>query len=68
MCMLHGFYLQSLSIACFFPCRYVCDTLPPTSARFGYATEEALNLRAAVHRRSQCPPKGSGTNMTVEAT
>ena len=25
-----------------------------------------LYLRAAVHRRSQRPPKGSGTNMTVE--
>ena len=69
--MLHGFYLQSLSIACFFPCCYVCDTLqplPPNSARFGYATDGALYLRAAVHWRGQCPPKGSGTNMTVEAT
>ena len=27
-----------------------------------------LYLRAAVHRRGQRPPKGSGTNMTVEAT
>ena len=27
-----------------------------------------LYLRAAVHRRGQSPPKGSGTNMTVEAT
>ena len=27
-----------------------------------------LSLRAAVHRRGQRPPKGSGTNMTVEAT
>ena len=35
--------------------------LPPNSARFIY-------LRAAVHRRGQRPPKGSGTNMTVEAT
>ena len=25
-------------------------------------------LRAAVQRRGQRPPKGSGTNMTVEAT
>ena len=27
-----------------------------------------LYLRAAVRRRGQRPPKGSGTNMTVEAT
>ena len=27
-----------------------------------------LYLRATVHGRSQRPPKGSGTNMTVEAT
>ena len=27
-----------------------------------------LYLRAAVQRRGQRPPKGSGTNMTVEAT
>ena len=27
-----------------------------------------LHLRAAVQRRGQRPPKGSGTNMTVEAT
>ena len=27
-----------------------------------------LYLRASVHRRGQRPPKGSGTNMTVEAT
>ena len=27
-----------------------------------------LYLRAAVHRRGQRPAKGSGTNMTVEAT
>ena len=26
-----------------------------------------LYLHAAVHRRGQRPPKGSGTNMTVEA-
>ena len=25
-------------------------------------------LRAAIHRRGQCPPKGSGTDKTVEAT
>ena len=43
--------------------------LPPNSARFSYATEGALfYLRAAVQRRGQRPPKGSGTNMTVEAT
>ena len=44
--------------------------LPPNSARFGYATEGALDLylRVAVHRRGQRPSKGSGTNMTVEAT
>ena len=28
----------------------------------------SLYLRAAVQRRGQHPPKGSGTNMTVEAT
>ena len=27
-----------------------------------------LYLRAAVHRRGQRPPKGSGTDKTVEAT
>ena len=43
--------------------------LPPNSARFGYATEwGTLYLRAAVQRRDQRPPKGSGTDMTVEAT
>ena len=43
--------------------------LPPDSARFGYATEGTLfYLCAAVQRRDQRPPKGSGTNMTVEAT
>ena len=31
-------------------------------------TPSSLYLRAAVHRRGQHPPKGSGTNMTVEAT
>ena len=44
--------------------------LPSNSARFSYATEGVLSvyLRAAVQRRGQRPPKGSGTNMTVEAT
>ena len=44
--------------------------LPPNSARFRYAAEGALDLyvRAAVQRCGQRPPKGSGTNMTVEAT
>ena len=42
--------------------------LPPNSARFGYATEGALYLHAAVHRRGQRLPKGLGTNKTVEAT
>ena len=42
--------------------------LPPNSARFSYATETAPLSRAAVHRRGQRPPKGSGTNITVEAT
>ena len=44
--------------------------LPPNSARFGYAAEGALDLylRAAVHRRGQRPPKGLGTDTTVEAT
>ena len=39
-------------------------------AKFGYATEGALDLyiRAAVHRRGQRPPKGLGTDKTVEAT
>ena len=42
---------------------------PPNSARTGYATEGALfYLRAAVHRSGKHPPKGSGTDMTVEAT
>ena len=43
--------------------------LPPNSARFSYATEGALYLylRTAVHRRGQRPPKGSGTDKTVEA-
>ena len=31
-------------------------------------TEETLYLHAAVQRRGQHLPKGSGTNMTVEAT
>ena len=34
------------------------------TARCGYATEGALYLRAAVYRRGQHPPKGSGTNTT----
>ena len=38
--------------------------LPPNSARFSYAT---LYLRAAVQRRGQHPPKGLGTDKTVEA-
>ena len=45
--------------------------LPPNSARFSYAATEGallIYLRAAVQRRGQRPPKGSGTNMTVEAT
>ena len=43
--------------------------LPLNSARFGYATERGiLYLRAAVHRRGQRPPKGLGTNTTVEVT
>ena len=43
--------------------------LPPNFARFSYATEGGiLYLRAAVHRRGQRPPKGSGTDKTVEAT
>ena len=42
----------------------------PNSARFSYSAERActLYLRAAVQRRGQRPPKGLGTNMTVEAT
>ena len=43
--------------------------LPPDSARFSYATEwGTLYLRAAIHRRGQRPPKGLGTDKTVEAT
>ena len=42
--------------------------LPTNSAIFSYATEGALYLRAAVHRRGQRPPEGLGINMTVEAT
>ena len=40
--------------------------LPPNSARFSYASEGAgtLYLCAAIQRRGQRPPKGSGTNMT----
>ena len=43
--------------------------LPPNSARFGYATEGALFISAQLSTDTgQRPPKGSGTNMTVEAT
>ena len=44
--------------------------LPPNSARFSYATEGALFFSAqlSMQRRGQRPPKGSGTNTTVEAT
>ena len=37
--------------------------LPPNSARFGYAAERTLYLRAAVHRRGQRPPKGCGSSL-----
>ena len=45
-------------------------TFPPDSPRTGYATEGARTfyLRAAVHRHGQRPPKGLGTDKTVEAT
>ena len=33
-----------------------------------YQPNGTVYLRAAVQRRGQRPPKGSGTNMTVEAT
>ena len=47
------------------PARFVTTSLVTKRA----ATEALdLYLRAAVQRRSQRPPKGSGTNMTVEAT
>ena len=42
--------------------------LPPNSARFSYATEGALFISAQLQRRGQRPLKGSGTDMTVEAT
>jgi len=44
--------------------------LPPNSARFSYATEGALFTYAqlSMQRCGQRPPKGSGTDMTVEAT
>ena len=42
--------------------------LLPNSARFGYATEGALFLCAAVHWRGQRPLKGLGTDKAVEAT
>ena len=45
--------------------------LPPTSARFSYATEGALFISAQLHvwhRRGQRPQKGLGTDKTVEAT
>ena len=47
------------------PARFVTTSLVTKRAATG-----ALDfyLRAAVHRRGQRPPKGSGTNMTVEAT
>ena len=43
--------------------------LPPNSARFSYATEGALFISEQLSSDTvQRPPKGSGTNMTVEAT
>ena len=42
--------------------------LPPNSARFIYATEGALYPRVAVQRRGERPPRGLGTDMTVEVT
>ena len=39
--------------------------LPPNSARYSYATEGALALYL---RRGQRPPKGLGTDKTVETT
>ena len=41
------------------------QTLPQVKLRQGSGT---LYLRAAVQRRGQRPPKGSGTDKTVEAT
>ena len=44
--------------------------LPPNSARTGYATEGALFISAQLSQHSRCqrPPKGLGTNKTVETT
>ena len=40
--------------------------LPPNSAsRYLRHLRGTLYLRAAVHRRSQRPPKGSGTNKAI---
>ena len=42
--------------------------LPPNSARFSYATEGALFISAQLSTDAvSAPPKGLGTNMTVEA-
>ena len=51
------------------PERRLSRHVSPNSARFSYIAERALfYLRADVYRRGQRPPKGLGTNMTVEAT
>ena len=42
--------------------------LPPNSARQVTPLRGTLYLHEAVHRRGQRPPKGLGTNMTVDAT
>ena len=44
--------------------------LPPNSAGFSYATEGALFISAQLnfHQCGQHPPKGFGTDKTVEAT
>ena len=44
--------------------------LPPNSARSGYATEGALfiSTQLSTDAAGQRPPKGLGTNKTVEAT
>ena len=43
--------------------------IPLSSAIIGYAIEGVtLCLRASLHRRCQHPPKGLGTDKTVEAT
>ena len=47
------------------PARFVTTSLVTKRAAIGALD---LYLSAAVHRRGQRPPKGSGTNMTVEAT